>query len=101
MSVYFITRHAGALAWAKAKGVHFDVHLTHLGDIQDLQAGNVVIGSLPINIVYLLGVQGVKYVHLSLHIPEYLRGVELTHEQLDECQATLECYAVTRVDEME
>lgn len=37
MTTYFITRHSGALAWAKAKGVEYDMHLEHLQDFDTLK----------------------------------------------------------------
>ncbi|MFZ2560458.1 MAG: CRISPR-associated protein Csx16 [Candidatus Nanoperiomorbaceae bacterium] len=94
MTVYFITRHAGALAWAEQKKLHYDVHCEHLVDLELLKAGDIIIGTLPINMVYLLNVRGVRYIHLSLQIPPELRGVELNVEQLQACQATLEEYQV-------
>lgn len=97
MTIYFITRHAGALAWAKQQNLSFDVHLEHLLDINLLQAGDTIIGTLPINLVYALNVKQVRYIHLSLNIPPQLRGIELTTAQLNECQATLEEFSVQRL----
>lgn len=96
MTTYFITRHTGALDWAKLNGVHFDVHLEHLLNFDELNAGDVIIGTLPINIVADLNQMGVRYVHLSLNIPPHLRGVELTAEQLGECSASLEEFEVVK-----
>jgi CRISPR-associated protein Csx16 len=36
MTVYFITRHKGALEWAKEEHVHYDVHFTHLANFDEL-----------------------------------------------------------------
>lgn len=98
MTTYFITRHTGALDWAKANGIAFDVHLTHLSDFDQLHADDVIIGTLPINIVYELNQLGVRYVHLSLQIPSHLRGVELSADELNLCQATLQEFLVTMPD---
>lgn len=97
MTTYFVTRHDGALEWAKASNVYFDMHLTHLGDDMSLQVGDVVIGTLPINIVAKINQMGVRYFHLSLEIPVDLRGVELSHEQLLACQASLQEFFVKRL----
>lgn len=97
MTTYFITRHIGALDWAKVKDVHFDVHLTHLLNFDELKSGDVIIGTLPVNIISQINELGVRYVHLSLDIPPQLRGVELTAEQLDECQASLEEFHVKKL----
>ena len=96
MTTYFITRHLGALAWAKQQGVHYDVHLQHLFSLNKLQAGDRVIGTLPINMVFKLNQLGVSYVHLSLNIPPHLRGIELSAEQLNECEALLEEFLVSK-----
>ncbi|MDO4896854.1 MAG: CRISPR-associated protein Csx16 [Moraxella sp.] len=97
MTTYFITRHIGALDWAGENGVHFDVHLSHLLDFDELKSGDVIIGTLPVNIISQINELGVHYIHLSLTIPPHLRGVELTAEQLDECQATLEEFYVKKL----
>ncbi len=97
MTTYFITRHTGALQWALANQVHFDCHLQHLDDFSALRHGDVVIGTLPINMVYQINQLGVRYIHLSLEIPPSLRGVELTSEQLIACKATLEEFKVCQI----
>lgn len=96
MTTYFVTRHTGAIDWAKATNLTFDVHLEHL-TLELLQTGDTVIGTLPINMVYTLGQMGVRYIHLSLQIPENLRGVELSLEQLTACQASLEEFVVHKI----
>lgn len=97
MTVYFITRHPGALQWAKQNQLHYDVHAEHLLCISQLQAGDTVVGTLPINMVYQLNKRQVSYIHLSLQIPPDLRGIELTAEQLNGCKATLEKFEVNKV----
>lgn len=94
MTTYFVTRHQGAIDWAKASNVQFDVHLTHLGDDIVLKSGDTVIGTLPINIVYDINQLGVRYLHLSLDMPAHLRGLELNAEQLLVCNASLQEFVV-------
>ena len=96
MTVYFITRHIGALEWANEQDVHFDVHLSHLTHFDDLQASDTVIGTLPIHLVADLNARGIRYVHLSMHVPVHLRGIELSAQQLHDCQIQLEEFYVTR-----
>jgi CRISPR-associated protein Csx16 len=96
MTTYFITRHLGALEWAKLNEVHFDIHLTHLADLSMFNSGDIVIGILPMHMVAELNLKGVRYVHLSLNIPVYLRGQELTAFELLKCEAKLEVYEVVR-----
>ena len=97
MSVYLVSRHQGAVEWMQHMGHHYDQHLTHLENYNDLSAGDVVVGSLPINIVADLAQYGVSYLHLSLYIPEHLRGIELTAEQLSSLDARREEYEIRRV----
>lgn len=96
MTTYFITRHLGALDWAKINEVHFDIHLSHLADLSGLNSGDVVIGILPMHMVAELNLMGIRYVHLSLNVPVYLRGQELTAFDLLQCNAKLEIYEVVR-----
>ncbi|MFC2998134.1 CRISPR-associated protein Csx16 [Acinetobacter sichuanensis] len=97
MTTYFITRHSGALQWAAQQGLSYDVHCEHLDDLEQFHAGDVVIGTLPINIVAALNQKNVRYIHLSLDLPPHLRGIELNAEQLRQCKATLEEFQVTRL----
>lgn len=97
MTTYFITRHQGALDWAKNNNVHFDVHLEHLLSLDELKSGDVIIGTLPINIVSQINDIGVDYVHLSLDIPPQLRGVELSAKDLEQCKASLQRFYVKKL----
>lgn len=94
MTIYFVSRHAGSLQWAKQKELDFDVHLTHLSSLENLQSGDQVIGTLPINLVFELNKRGVAYTHLSLIVPLEWRGSELSVEQLLLCDITLEKFSV-------
>lgn len=96
MTTYFITRHTGAIDWAKANGITFDVHLEHLLSLDELKSGDTIIGTLPINMIAQINALGVRYIHLSLEIPPHLRGVELNVEQLNDCHATLEEFYVEK-----
>ena len=95
MHIYLISRHAGAIEWMNHMGYHYDTHLTHLERSDLLVDGDVVIGSLPINIVADLNARGITYMHLSLCIPEALPGCELSADQLSALDAKLEIYYVT------
>lgn len=97
MTTYFVTRHQGAIDWAKVSNVQFDVHLTHLSDDIVLKSGDTVIGTLPINIVYDINQLGVRYLHLSLDMPAHWRGLELNAEQLLACNASLQEFVVKSV----
>ena len=97
MTTYFVSRHPGAVQWAREHGVRVDAQLAHL-DIADVQAGDVVIGSLPVNLAAELIRKKARYLHVSLDLPPEWRGLELTVEQMRQCNARLEEYRVTLVE---
>lgn len=86
MTIYFISRHPGALEWIQAQGIQYDEHLEHLVP-QQVQAGDVVIGTLPVNLAAEVCARGAEYHHLSLDLPRLQRGRELSAEQLREADA--------------
>lgn len=97
MTTYFISRHPGAVQWAREQGVPVDKQLAHL-DIGDIHTGDIVIGSLPVNLVAQLNRKGARYLHLSLNLSPEWRGLELSVEQMRQCQARLEEFRVERIE---
>lgn len=97
MTIYFISRHPGAITWAERQGVKVDQRLIHL-DIGLIQPGDTVIGSLPVNLAAQVCSKGAAYIHLSLMLPKHLRGRELSAAQMAECDARLERYEIKMVD---
>lgn len=96
MSTYFISRHAGAVAWAETEGFHVDACLAHL-DLSLVKAGDTVLGTLPINLVAEVNARGGRYFHLTLTVPIELRGKELSTETMREYGARLEEYYVSKL----
>ncbi|WP_419569583.1 CRISPR-associated protein Csx16 [Rheinheimera sp.] len=97
MATFFISRHQGATAWIQQQAVHIDHFLSHL--VPELvQPGDCVIGTLPLHLIATVQQQGARYLHLTLTVPEHLRGQELTVQQLAECQATIREFTVHRVE---
>lgn len=94
MANWFVSRHPGAIAWARQKNLEIDHWVEHL-DLSQPQPGDNVIGSLPINLAAQLCAADIGYWHLSLYIPESLRGVELSAEQLHQLDARLEAFYIT------
>lgn len=94
MTTYFISRHPGALAWVKQQGVHYDKHLVHLDDAGQINPGDQVIGTLPINQAAAVCARGGRYFHLSLQLPAELRGQELSADTLNRLNATLEEFRI-------
>jgi CRISPR-associated protein Csx16 len=95
MTDWFITRHKGAAEWAAGEGIaaravsHFDTSMA--------QPGDRVLGTLPVSEAAKVCARGARYLHLTLDLPEALRGKELSAEQMRACGAQLEEYDVRRV----
>jgi len=96
MSIYFVTRHPGALDWARHASVAYDEHIVHL-DIAKVSPGDTVIGSLPVHLAAEVCARGGRYLNLSLDLPANLRGRELDAATLDALDARLEEYRIERV----
>ncbi|MDO4223962.1 MAG: CRISPR-associated protein Csx16 [Acinetobacter sp.] len=101
MATYFISRHAGAIAWIQQEPIHIDHYLTHIhdDDLAMFQAGDDVIGILPTAIIADLNAKGVRYFHLSYRTPQAWRGVELSAEQLRALGACLQEFHVQRIEQ--
>jgi CRISPR-associated protein Csx16 len=97
MTTYFITRHPGAIDWAKQQGIGVNRQISHLA-INNIQSGDTVIGSLPVNLAAEICQRGAAYIHMTLNVPEHWRGKELTAEQMIECGACLEGYALKKIN---
>ncbi len=96
MAVWFVGRHAGASEWIKEQGFLIDHHIAHL-NIEDIQAGDKVVGTLPIHLVAKLCEKKAEYWHLSIDLSPEQRGKELDTETLKQVNARLEQYYVKRV----
>ncbi len=75
MTVYFITRHKGALEWAKEEHLHYDVSCYPFSaNFNELRAEDMVIGTLPTHLAADLHVRGAFamfiYPCMYLHISE-------------------------------
>jgi putative CRISPR-associated protein (TIGR02620 family) len=81
---YLLTRHEGTLEWLKQQlgSQHPFVHIQHLDDAHALQAGDHVLGNLPLDRVAKLNALGIRYSHVVIHVPFHLRGTELTAANL-------------------
>lgn len=96
MTIWFVSRHLGALDWMQREGIAYDHHVTHL-DPDDIQPGDTVVGSLPINLVAAVCERGASYISLSVRLGAADRGHELSANDLIRCGATLEEYYVRRM----
>jgi len=96
-TTWFVTRHPGALEWARASALAYDRHVTHL-DPKLIAPGDTVIGTLPVQLAASVCARGARYLNLSLDLPEQLRGRELDGTTLAQVNARLEAYHVQRLD---
>jgi CRISPR-associated protein Csx16 len=94
MTTWFVSRHPGAVAWAQAQGFAVDQLVPHLNP-NDVQPGDVVMGTLPVNLAAIICTKGAAYWHLSLDLPADWRGQELSATQLTQLGAQLQRYQIT------
>lgn len=96
--LWIVSRHQGAIAWLHAQGWQ-GTQIDHL-DIDCVSEGDVVMGTLPVNLAAEVCAKKAQYIHLSLRIPFALRGVELTSEQMMYYGADLQAYDIsqTKID---
>lgn len=93
MTTYFISRHPGAKEWAHRQHLSVDQWLSHL-DPARVQAGDTVIGSLPVNLASLVCAAGARYLHLALELPADMRGKELSADDLERLNTRLEAFVL-------
>ena len=98
MTTWFITRHPGARQWAERQGLHIDRHEAHL-DPADVQSGDTVIGTLPVQLAAEICARGARYLHLSINLPAAARGKDLSADELKHYQARLEAFHVKKETE--
>lgn len=99
MTTYLITRHPGAVEWAERQGVRVDMQIAHL-DPELIQAGDVVIGTLPVQLAAEVCARGGRFLSLSLEVPPEARGRELTADDLERFGARLEAFDVNPIAEV-
>ncbi len=97
MTVYFVTRHKGAVEWARRRAIMAE-HVEHF-DPETTQPGDIVYGTLPVSVVAQVSERGGRYFHLDMKTPPERRGSELTADDMDTFGARLQEYEVRRVED--
>jgi CRISPR-associated protein Csx16 len=95
MRLLLVTRHPGAVAWARARGLAF-AHVPHL-EPGDLRSGDTVLGSLPPRLAAAVGEAGGRFVALELDLPAGLRGRGLDAAAMARRDARAVAYSVLRL----
>jgi CRISPR-associated protein Csx16 len=95
MATFFVTRHQGARDWASKKGIQAEI-VAHL-DSASIRKDDVVIGTLPVNLVADVNAKGARYLHLVLELPMEARGRDLTAGEMEKFGAALQEYSALKV----
>lgn len=96
MTTLLITRHPGAIEWAGRRGLPIDRQVLHL-DPETIRPGDVVIGTLPLNLAAQVCARGGRFYNLSLDVTPQARGRELSADDLERYGARLEEYRIQAV----
>jgi CRISPR-associated protein Csx16 len=95
MTDWFVTRHKGAAEWAAGEGI--DARVVSHFDASMAQPGDRVFGTLSVSEAAKVCGRGARYLHLTLNIPENLRGKELSAQDMTSLGARLEEFMVGKV----
>ncbi len=94
---YFVSRHPGAVRWAAAQGITVDRVVDHL-ELSEIRAGDIILGTLPVQLAAEVCEIGAKYFHLSLQLPPQQRGRELSADDMVRMGAYLKEYCVQKLE---
>ncbi len=95
-TTWFVSRHPGAAEWAKKQGITVDRIVDHLS-VEEVKAGDTVIGTLPLNLAAQVCAKGARFLYLSLELPPNARGKELSASEMEEYGAKLEEFRVEKI----
>ena len=98
MTVWFVSRHSGAIAWAKNQALPIDRWVTHL-TTDVIAPGDLIVGTLPMSAASAVCEKGARFFSLEVRLAEHQRGRELTEEELKHLNCTLQEFKVQRVSQ--
>ncbi|WP_281785195.1 CRISPR-associated protein Csx16 [Uruburuella suis] len=94
MTVYFVSRHEGAVAWIKQQPQwQVDVFVRHLNPA-DIAVGDVVLGTLPLHLAAEVCARGAMFYFLTLPQTADGRGLEYSAEEMQQMGCGLQCFEV-------
>lgn len=94
MSVWFVSRHPGAIAWAKNQNLGINHWRTHLA-IDEVASGDTVIGTLPVHLAAEVCARKARFFALSMELSVDQRGRELSCETMQTMNCSLQEFVVT------
>jgi CRISPR-associated protein Csx16 len=97
-STWFVCRHAGSINWAKRQKLHIDHYVEHLDVLHSPAPGDMVIGTLPVQLIHTLNQRGVRYKHLELNLSAQQRGQELSAHDIKRSDPQLTEFLVMKVE---
>ncbi len=90
---WFVSRHPGAIDWATRQRLAIERWVEHL-DPTEVRSGDIVIGTLPVNLAAEVCNRGARYLHLSVATPLAWRGREMSADELLAVAAELRAFRV-------
>ena len=98
MATWFISRHQGAIDWAKQQKIAVDHWVTHL-DTERIQSGDIVIGTLPVHLAAEICQKGAQFFFLELNLHADQRGRELTADDMLQAGCSLAEYDIRSISQ--
>ncbi len=95
MTTYFVSRHSGAVEWARRHGIDAEP-VPHLNP-DSIEKGDIVLGTLPIQIVAKINERGARYLHLEIALQADQRGVPLSADDMEQLDAKLTEYEARQI----
>jgi len=101
LTTTFVSRHQGAIDWAREEGLlEEDSRIAADYDPETAQPGEIVIGTLPAQLAARICERGGRYQHLTLDLSPDLRGKELSAAEMRACNARVEEFFIQRASAM-
>ena len=97
-TIFFVSRHAGTVAWAKKRGIKADLWMNHL-DTAIVRAGDTVIGTISMAAAAEVCRKGAAFFAFDIPLRPDQRGRELSLEEISEMPCRLQQYQVLAIDD--
>ena len=97
MARWFVSRHSGAIEWATRQNLFVDRFVSHL-NMNDVQSGDLVYGTLPMELAAEVCRRGARFFSLCVSVTEEQRGYDLTADDLVRLNAELREYRIIELE---